>query len=363
MNGLFDSVAINGLSVKNRLVRSATYEAMAEDDGTVNDRLFEVYRKLSDGGIGIIITSGMYVSKEGKGLVGQIGIHNDDMIPGLRKIASIIHDRGSAAIAQICYAGVQSNHNVTENTFNPSGVPDPATGHSGKIMSSEDIKTLQADFVSAAHRAKKAGFDGVQLHIGHGYLLSQFLSPYMNRRADSYGGSVENRIRIATEISECIKKDISGFQVFVKINAVDEFEGGTVLEEGIEACKYLEKAGVDVIEVSGGIVAAGKYNRAAIRTGIISPENEAYFSKEAAAISEAVSIPVISVGGYRSPDVMEKILNQSKIQMISMSRPFLAEPDLVKRWKSGDIKKAKCVSCGKCRAEDGNYCTVFRRGK
>lgn len=361
MKTLFDAVTLKDLIVKNRLARSATYEAMSDDDGGVSERLLDVYRELSKGGAGLIFTSGMYVSKDGEGLPRMIGIHRDDLIPGLTHLASVIRESGAVPAAQLAYCGVQSFYGVTEHTFSPSGLPDPGTGESGKAMTADDIKSLQDNFVAAALRARKAGFDIVQLHIGHGYLLSQFLSPLMNKRTDLYGGSVENRIRICSEIVQRIKKEIPELAVFIKINATDEFEGGTVLAESIEACRILEKDGVDAIEVSGGIVAAGKVNRAAIRTGVLKHENEGYFSDEAAAVAESVSIPVISVGGYRSPEVIGKILNASKIQMFSMSRPFMAEPELVNRWKSGDFSKAKCVSCGKCRTPEGNLCTVFRK--
>jgi 2,4-dienoyl-CoA reductase-like NADH-dependent reductase (Old Yellow Enzyme family) len=361
VKSLFDTVQLGHLAVGNRIARSATFEGMAEESGEITGRLLRVYRNLAEGGAGLIFSSAMFISKEGQGLERQIGIHDDGMLPGLSELAGVIHERGAIAIAQIAYCGVQATFNVTDNTYNPSDAADPGTGKKGKPMSEEDIRKLQNDFVSAAHRAKKAGFDGVQIHVAHGYLLSQFLSPYMNRRTDAYGGSVENRIRIVSEIVGMIRSEIPGFPVLVKINATDEFDGGLVLSDAFEACAILEKSGVAAVEVSGGIVAAGKYNKAAIRTGIISPDHEGYFKKEAESISAGLKIPVISVGGYRSPDLMEKILNESGISMISMARPFLAEPDLANRWKSGDLKKSKCISCGKCRTADGNYCTVFGR--
>lgn len=358
MKGLFDSVRLGKFEVKNRIVRSATWEDMADDDGSVTDRLLALYRRLSDGGIGTIITSGTYVLEKGKGLHGQIGIHNDALIPGLTKLTDTIHSGRALAIAQIGYCGNQSVIGVDGGTFTPSGVADPRSGKTGKTMTGTDIATLVRAFGDAASRAAQAGFDGVQIHCAHGYLLSQFVSPFYNKRTDQYGGSPANRVRIITEIIDLIRKEQPALAVFVKINGSDYYDGGLTIEDSVAICRILETHGIDAIELSGGITASALSRE--MGSNITSPDREAMFSANGARVAEAVSIHVISVGGYRSPEVMEKVLNETKIEMISLSRPFFAEPELVNRWKNGDRAKTRCISCNKCRGTTGNYCTVFK---
>ena len=361
MKRLFDSVSIRKLTAINRIVRSATWEDMADDDGAVTDRLLTLYRRLSDGGIGTIITSGTYVLEKGKGLHGQIGIHNDALVPGLSKLADAIHTGEALAIAQLGYCGNQSVIGVDENTFTPSGVADPRTGKTGRTMTATDIRTLVRAFGDAASRAANAGFDGVQIHCAHGYLLSQFVSPFYNKRIDQYGGSPANRARIITEIIDLIRKEQPGLTMLVKINGSDYYDGGLEIEDSVAICRILETHGVDAIELSGGITASALSRE--MGSNITTPDREAIYYANGAKVADAVSIPVISVGGYRSPDVMEIVLNKSKIEMISLSRPFFAEPELVNRWKSGDRAKTRCVSCNKCRGTAGNFCTVFRVGQ
>ncbi|HNX60510.1 MAG TPA: NADH:flavin oxidoreductase, partial [Spirochaetota bacterium] len=320
--------------------------------------LLALYKRLSDGGIGTIITSGTYVLEKGKGLHGQIGIHNDALLPGLTELAGAIHTGGALAIAQISYCGNQSIIGVDDETFTPSGVADPRSGKTGKTMTESDIKTLVRAFGDAASRASKAGFDGVQIHCAHGYLLSQFVSPFYNKRTDQYGGSPANRARIITEIIDLIKKEQPGLAVLIKINGSDYYDGGLTIEDSVEICRIIESHGIDAIELSGGITASALSRE--MGSNITTTDREAMYAANGAKVADTVSIPVISVGGYRSPDVMEKVLNGTKIEMISLSRPFFAEPELVNRWESGDRAKASCVSCNKCRGTTGNFCTVFK---
>jgi 2,4-dienoyl-CoA reductase-like NADH-dependent reductase (Old Yellow Enzyme family) len=237
-------------------------------------------------------------------------------------------------------------------------------GHSAVVpreMTEQEILEVIEAFTKAAIRAKKAGFDGVQLHCAHGFLLSNFISPYTNRRTDRWGGSVENRARIVTEIVRCIKEQTEAdFPVLVKMNATDGFQPGThkadmgiEISQVVETAKLLEKAGVCAVEVSGGISEAGGVT---IRTAINSPAKEAYFKEYSKAIKKAVNIPVILVGGVRSLSVMEYLLENGFADMVSMSRSFICEPDLVLKLKSGEAKKAKCVSCNLCFDLEGIKC-------
>ena len=228
-------------------------------------------------------------------------------------------------------------------------------------MTDAEILAVIEAFTKAAVRAKKAGFDGVQLHCAHGFLLSNFISPYTNRRTDRWGGSVENRARIVMEIVRRIKEEIGNdFPVLVKLNATDGFRPGSLkaelgldISQSVEIAKLLEQAGVCAIEVSGGIGEAGGVT---IRTAINSPAKEAYFKEYSKAIKSAVNIPVILVGGIRSLSIIDYLLENGFADLISMSRVFISEPDIVLKFKSGEAKKARCVSCNLCFDPEGVRC-------
>lgn len=359
MRTVFDEVMIGGIKAKNRIVRSATWERLADDSGGVTESLLGVYRELGIGEIGMVVTSGAYVSQGAKGLPGQIGIYEDSLIPGLASLAGAIKVEGSASIAQIGYCGNQSLLPTRETAFSPSGIVEPSTGAAGIVMTGSDIESVIFDFAEAARRAREAGFDGVQLHVAHGYLLSQFLSPYHNRRTDGYGGSVGNRCKIVVDIVHEIKRAFPDFPVLLKINGSDQWTAGLSVDDALEACGILSRCGIDAIEVSGGVNASKA--KGAIRANILSESDEGYFASEADAIARDVSVPVISVGGYRSLPRLEASLRDSPVAMFSLARPFFAEPALVRRWKSGDLARAKCLSCNRCRNDEGNRCPIFPR--
>jgi 2,4-dienoyl-CoA reductase-like NADH-dependent reductase (Old Yellow Enzyme family) len=243
----------------------------------------------------------------------------------------------------------------------PSAIRDERAAVLPREMTEQDIAEVIEAFTKAAVRAKKAGFDGVQLHCAHGFLLSNFISPYTNRRTDRWGGSVENRARIVTEVIKRIKEQIGvDFPVLVKMNATDGFrqdskkaELGISVSQAVETAKLLEKAGICAIEVSGGIGEAGAVT---IKTAINSPAKEAYFKEYSKAIKKELSVPVILVGGIRSLLVMENLLEEGFADLVSMSRAFISEPDLVLKLKSGENKNARCVSCNLCFDPEGIRC-------
>jgi len=243
----------------------------------------------------------------------------------------------------------------------PSEIKDELSGIVPKKMTEQEILEVIEAFTKAAVRAKKASFDGVQIHCAHGFLLSNFISPYTNRRTDRWGGSVENRARIVTEIVQRIKEHYGAdFPILVKLNATDGFQPGSQkadlginISQVVKTTKLLEKAGVCSIEVSGGISEAGVVT---LKTAINSPTKEAYFREYSREIKKAVSIPVMLVGGIRSLSVMEHLLEEESADLISMSRPFVCEPDLVLKLKYGDAKKAMCVSCNLCFDPEGIKC-------
>jgi 2,4-dienoyl-CoA reductase-like NADH-dependent reductase (Old Yellow Enzyme family) len=335
------------LRPKNKLVRSATYVGRAGPDGCVTPRLLDFYRDLSAGGAGTIITGVCTVSGSAKIGPAEIGAYSDHHIDGLARLADAIHSGDAIAILQLNHCGrqyfPQDDH---PPALAPSAVTDPGFGITPREMTQADILSAVGDFAAAASRAKLAAFDAVQLHCAHGYLLSSFLSPYTNRRRDDYGGSLENRTRIHREIIEGIRSACGPeFPVLVKMNGRDFLEGGVDIAEGCEIARVFEQAGVAAIEVSGGMWEAG---RKTSQTRITNPEREAYFREEAKTVKQSVSIPVIEVGGVRSPEIAGEILASGDADFVSMSRPLVSEPDLPNKWAAGDRKRTDCVSCNRC---------------
>ena len=233
-------------------------------------------------------------------------------------------------------------------------------------MTVQDIKELVEAFGLAAQRAKEAGFDGVQIHSAHGYLLNQFISPLFNKRTDSYGGAVEYRYRVLREVLKKVRSTVGhDFPVLVKLNSEDFLEGGLTLNDSLKIGTLLQKDGIDAIELSGGTLRSGSLTPS--RVGITTEEKEAYFLEAAKAFKEKLTIPLILVGGIRSLSVAERIIDQGLADYLSMSRPFIREPDLVKRWMSGDLSKATCLSDNQCfgpaMAGEGIYCVVDKKEK
>lgn len=231
-----------------------------------------------------------------------------------------------------------------------------------KEATKNEIKYLVKSFADASLRAKKAGFDGVEFHSAHGYVYIQFLSPHYNKRTDEYGGNIENRARIVFETLRAVREKVGkDFLVLIKINCSDFIEDGFSFEDCKYVCKRLEELGIDAIEISG-VVGTQTEDRTVREKGLKYLEKESYFRKYAQEIAEKVNVPIILVGGNRSLDLMNEILNNTKIEYFSLSRPFLREPDLINRWSGEDNSKAKCISCGKCIDSEGNSC-IFNRNK
>jgi 2,4-dienoyl-CoA reductase-like NADH-dependent reductase (Old Yellow Enzyme family) len=233
-------------------------------------------------------------------------------------------------------------------------------------MTLEDIREDVEAFGAAAYRAREAGFDGVQIHAAHGYLLSQFLSPAFNKREDDYGGPVENRARALLEVLRRLKTEVGhDFPILVKMNSEDFVDDGLSLEDAVTVGSMLEEGGIDAIELSGGTPLSGKLG--SIRKEIKSEEDEAYFKDSAKAFKRALQIPLILVGGIRSIQVAEKLLSEGIADYISMSRPFVREPSLVKRWASGDLRRAACLSDSLCFrpivAGEGIHCINLHGAK
>lgn len=360
MSKMFERTDINGMALSNRFVRSATWEGMAANDGAVTPKLIATMAALARGGVGLIVSSHAYVRPEGQAGPGQLGVYKDELIPGLREMTAAVHDNGCKMVLQLSHAGKFAPEILTGQA--PLVVSDYEEGQTPRHeITDQDIRELVAAFADGARRAKMAGFDGVQIHSAHGYLLSQFLSPVFNRRQDEYGGDINNRSRIHMEVYQAIREAVGqDYPVLIKLNCRDFVENGLSLDDSLQVGRILADAGLDAIELSGGLLTGGKLSPS--RPGIKSEEEEAYFSEEARYFKNAIGIPLILVGGMRSFQVARRLVDNGVADYISMSRPFIREPDLINRWKSGDRCRAECKSDNKCfrtgLSGNGIYCDM-----
>jgi 2,4-dienoyl-CoA reductase-like NADH-dependent reductase (Old Yellow Enzyme family) len=362
---VFERTRINNIELENRFVRSATWEGLATDDGVVTDRLIDISVQLAKGGVGLIITGHGYVLPEGQASLRQLAIYDDRFIAGLAAMVDAVHAAGGKIVMQISHAGCRADLGLTGmEAIGPSSMGGEA-GLTCREMTNEDIAHVTRAFALAASRAAHAGFDGVQVHAAHAYLLSQFLSPFHNKRKDAYGGSVENRARMMLEVVHAVREAIGVDRaLLVKMNSEDFVDGGFSVQEMLEASSLLEGAGVDAIELSGGSPFSRTY--VSFRPGPIRTQaDEAYYREAAVRYKEKVRVPLMLVGGIRSFGLAERLVKDSVADYISLSRPLIREPGLINRWRSGDRRKAACVSDNGCfkpaRTGLGLSCVVEER--
>jgi 2,4-dienoyl-CoA reductase-like NADH-dependent reductase (Old Yellow Enzyme family) len=364
MTPLFEPSEINGMKLQNRFVRSATWEGLAAENGSCTSRLVDMMETLAKGGVGLIISSHAYVQKIGQAGAGQLGIHKDDMITGLKKMSAAVHRQKGKIVCQLAHAGFFGNETLSGQTpIAPSAIDGIAEGMR-KEMTTEDIQKVTAAFATAARRAKIAGFDGVQIHAAHGYLLSEFISPMFNHRTDEYGGAIENRVRLPLAVLQAIREAVGGdYPILIKLNCKEFVDQGLQPKEFVQVGKMLADAGIDAIEISGGLPVSPKTRPSQL--GINKEEKEAYFQEEARALRKETDVTLILVGGNRSFHVAQGLVAEGVADYISMSRPLIREPHLINRWKAGDLTKAACVSDNMCFQPaikgEGIYCVTEER--
>jgi len=327
VNTLFEQSQINGMVLSNRFVRSATWDGLATDEGACAPRMIDLMAKLAEGGVGLIITGHAFVHQQGWHQPWQLGIHTDQCIPGLKAMTDAVHEKDGKIVVQLGYGGAYlSKSRVTRVTV-------------------QDLQEVFMAFGQAALRAKEAGFDGVQIFAAHGFFLSQLLCPRYNDRTDAYGGHIDNRARALMEVLVSVRNAVGPeYPVLVKLNVQDFVENGLTLEDSVRVGIMLQEGGIDAIELSGGLL----NNPNLMREKIRSEEDEAYFKGEARAFREKIQVPLILVGGIRSYYVAKQLVEAGAVDYISMCRPFIREPDLINRWKAGDLRRAACISCNNC---------------
>jgi len=376
---IFAESTIAGIRLKNRIIRSATHEGMADTEGRPLNERGELYLRLAKGGVGAIITGFTGIMKSGKGAFNMCMFDRDEFIDDYMKINELLRPYSVPLILQVVHCGTKTSRDISgEDVVAPSKFRNKLYGSIARELDEYEIGTVIDSFVKAIVRSKKAGFAGVQLHVAHGYLLNQFLSPYINRRRDRWGGSLENRFRIIRKIIEKAREETGAYPLIAKISSYDGDKNGVKIDEGVKISEFLQKAGVDAIEVScGGIddgfnsvrsekiplegitsfipmfrdMPAFKKKFLSLIAPLILKRHQPLFNYNVSAagmIKRSIDIPVIAVGGIRKLGDIKSILEKGDADYVSMARPFIIEPDIVEKFRTGKQTESRCINCGYC---------------
>jgi len=314
--GLLDPFKVKGLTLRNRIVMPPMHTGLATTEGAVTEKLINHYVLRSEA-LGLLIVEHSYVSLEGKLSERQVGIHNDSLILGLEKLSSSIHATGTPVVIQINHAGRVASREVTGKQ--PVA---PSLGENARELKGEDLEALAEAFGMAAERAMRAGFDGVEVHGAHGFLLNQFFSPLTNRRSDNYGGSLENRMRFPLEVVERVKEKVGGRLLLYRLGSDDLDAAGTRIEDSQKFAVRLEEARVDIIDVSGGLCGS----RPEQLHGI-----QGYLIHQAQQVKKAVNIPVVGVGGIKEPEFADNLIREGRVDLVAVGREILKDPEWAKK--------------------------------
>ena len=352
MSKLFTPAKIGTLDLPNRLIRSATAECLADAEGRPQPELRALYRELARGGVGLIIAGHMYVHPSGRASPEMTGIYSDELIPDLTGLVDAVHQENGRIVVQINHGGMQCGDGSVSETIAPSAVDAPFLQQAAREMTPDEITLIVQAYGQAARRAQEAGFDGVQIHGAHGYLVTQFLSPFVNRRVDQWGGTLEGRMRFLRAVCLAVRQQVGAeYPVFIKLGMMDGVEGGLTVAESVQVVAALAEMGLDAVEISGGIGGPGKRNFN-VRPAIRSEADEAYFRPLAQQARLATRLPIALVGGFRSRRVMEDVLEAGDADFISLCRPLICEPDFPNRLRLGLQERSSCTSADRCWPEE-----------
>ncbi len=369
---LFQPAPMGRLTIPNRLVRTATIECIARDGRHVPEAYVSLYRRLAQGGAGLLIAGNYFVHWAGQAQPGLVA-DSDEVIPELEKVTRAVRAEGGLLFAQLNHGGRQADPELIGTTpIAPSAVRDKVTLIKPRAMTEAEVESTIEAYVAAARRVQAAGFAGVQINGAHGYLVNQFLSPYTNRRRDRFGGSLANRARFLMEIFRRIRAAVGDdFPVAVKLNSHDNISGGVTVEQCVAVSVMLDALGVDAIEVSGGIVESGlSTTRGGVPMDLIMEQRgflermavrlferklrrqcefaEGYHLEATAQVKARVKAPVIAVGGIRSRAVMEATLREGHADFVGMCRPFILQPNLAARLRDEPEFEVACTNCNRC---------------
>lgn len=364
---LFKSFSRGKFSAHNRFVRAATWlGCCAHETGELTPAAVSRAAEAAAGGAGTVISEFAYVSREGRAATRQWGLDCDRSVSEVRRLADAVHTRGSKLIVQICHAGGALNSAFAETAgLSPSGVPLPGCDVESRAMTADDIARVRREFAAAALRAKEGGADGVEIHGAHGFLLTQFLSPIFNRRTDEYGGNDENRARFIRELCAAVRAAVGeDFRLWIKISAAEGVVDGYGWDAGKLAALGALESGADAVEISSGTSYSGAVHAPSM-VGVSAGESEAPFAPYARELRRLApdNSLVVLTGGLRSLPVIAGLLDEGCADLFGLSRPFIAEPDLINRWAEDDARPSACVSCNAClkTASRGHVgCPVMR---
>ena len=382
---LFTPINIGKLTLAGRLIKTATAETRATNDGFVTPELLQFYLLMAKGETPLIITGNIYVSHDGKSAPHQVGADHDDKIPGLTQLVGIVHTHGSKIFAQLNHCGRQVVPRFAglSEAVSASDKTELVTGTRPRSLTIPEIEQLVERYANAAARCQQAGFDGVQIHAANGYLMSQFLTPYTNRRTDAYGGSLEGRTKLLRQVFQAIRARVGpDFPIIIKMNGSDylPLRPGLNTEELAEIAAIMEHEGANAIEVSVGYyesgfpMVRGTFMRClrnmvqgsmrylpffrlwgfrlfwpllALLFDLIFSRREGFNSDYTKVFKKKLSIPVICVGGFRTREVMENAIAEGKCDIVSAGRAFIADPFLYRHLRDNE-SGPKCVDCNAC---------------
>jgi len=343
MSLLFTPGKIGTLELPNRIVRSATAERMADDEGRPTAKLKDLWVNLAKGGVGLIITGHLYVHPSGKCHPEMTGIYKDDLVPDLAELVHAVHLEGAKIAAQINHGGMQCGTDAVIGTMAPSRIEADFLQQPAREITPDEIEMLVQAYAQAAKRARLAGFDAVQLHGAHGYLINQFLSPYVNHRTDGWGGDFEGRTRFLREITIAVRNIVGpNYPLFIKLGMEDGVEGGLTPELGARVVSLLSEMGLDGVEISGGVRASNTMK------GIKSEDREAYFRPLAHRARQMTSLPILLVGGMLSRNIMDQVLDSGDADFISLCRPLINDPNFPNLLRTGSQLRSECISSNNC---------------
>ncbi len=379
----FAAAALGPLTLRNRFIKAATFEGMAVD-GLVSDRLIDFHRAMAAGGLGMTTVAYLAVSEDGQGAPAEIVVR-PEAAAGLRRLAEAVHAEGAAVSAQIGHAGPVAA-STGRKGLAPSRVFSAMAMRFTAAVDEGDMARIRDDFVRSARLLQDAGFDALELHLGHNYLLSAFLSPALNRRRDRFGGSIENRAAFPRSVVRAVRDAVGpSMALIAKFNMADGYPGGIWLDESLEAARLLESDGaLDALELSGGssfrnpmylfrgdapIEEMARAFPQPLRTGLrlmgsrflpSYPFEEAYFLPYARQFREALSLPLVLLGGVNRLDTVQRALDEG-FAFVALGRALLREPTLLRRWQAGDTREALCVHCNKCMPTiyQGTHCVLL----
>lgn len=363
---LFKPAGNKAFPVRNHFVRAATWLGLCDDKtGRLTPAAISRQAEAAAGGAGTVISEFAYVSKEGKGAPRQWGLDTEEAVPEVRQLADAVHKTGAKLVVQLAHAGAAQAQAPEEEAISPSGLPYPGNDKASRAMTAEDIKKTISDFAAAAARVKAGGADAVELHDAHGYLPMQFLSPIFNRRTDEYGGSEENRRRFLLELYRAVREAVGpDFPVWAKLSMTEGKAGGYTGEEGVRTALALLNEGLDAVEVSSGAPYSDSDYVPCV-VGVSAGDSEAPSAKYALELKKKAPAEslIILTGGLRSLPVMAALLEDGVADLFGISRPFIAEPDLINRWAEEDSRPSACVSCNACARGSGGLpvsCPIMR---